>query len=78
MKAAKRKASRRGARRVRTQAVLDCVTRSLIEHGSPLTQQNWIMFAYLWAKCSIDELDAEELADAPGVADGIDVAGGVK
>jgi hypothetical protein len=36
------------------------------------------MFAYLWAKCSIDELDAEELADAPGVADGIDVAGGVK
>jgi hypothetical protein len=48
-----------------TGAPLDCVTRSLIEHGVPLTQRNWITFAYLGAKCSIAELDAEELADLP-------------
>jgi len=41
-----RKVSRRGAKRVRTQPVLDCVTRSLIENGIPLTQRNWIEFAY--------------------------------
>jgi hypothetical protein len=40
MKAAKRKASRRGAKRVRTQPVLDCVSRVLIENGVPLTQRN--------------------------------------
>ncbi len=39
MKAAKRKASRRGKKRVRTQPVLDCVTRALIENGIPLTQR---------------------------------------
>jgi hypothetical protein len=44
---------------------LDCVTRSLIENGVPLTQRNWIKFAYLGDKSSIDELDAEEWADAP-------------
>ncbi len=41
MKAAKRKASRRGKKRVRTQPVLDCVLRVLIEHGLPLTQRVW-------------------------------------
>jgi hypothetical protein len=46
-------------------AALDCVTRALIDHGVPLTQRNWITFAYLGAKSSIDELDAEELADLP-------------
>jgi hypothetical protein len=46
-------------------APLDCVTRVLIERGVPLTQRNWITFAYLGAKFSIDELDAEELADLP-------------
>jgi hypothetical protein len=65
MKAAKRKASRRGAKRVRTQPVLDCVSRVLIENGVPLTQRNWITFAYLGDKSSI-ELDGEELADTPG------------
>jgi len=69
-KAAKRKASRRGAKRVRTQPVLDCVTRSLIENGIPLTQRNWIEAAYLGDKSSIDQLDAEEVADAP---DGFEV-----
>ena len=64
-KAAKRKASRRGAKRVRTQPVLDCVTRVLIENGVPLTQRNWIEFAYLGDKSSIDELGGEELADTP-------------
>jgi hypothetical protein len=64
-KAAKRKASRRGTKRVRTQPVLDCVSRVLIENGVPLTQRNWITFAYLGDKSSIDELDGEELADAP-------------
>ena len=64
-KAANRKASRRGAKRARTQPVLDCVSRVLIENGVPLTQRNWIEFAYLGDKCSIDELDAEELANAP-------------
>ena len=64
-KAAKRKATRRGAKRVRTQPVLDCVTRALMENGIPLTQRNWIEFAYLGDKSSIDELDGEELADAP-------------
>jgi hypothetical protein len=48
-----------------TGAALDCVTRVLIEHGVPLTQRNWITFAYLGAKCSVDELDAEELANLP-------------
>jgi hypothetical protein len=65
IKAAKRKASRRGAKRVRTQPVLDCVTRSLIENGIPLTQRNWIEAAYLGDKSSIGELDGEELADSP-------------
>ena len=37
IKAAKRKTARRGAKRVRTLPVLDCVTRSLIENGIPLT-----------------------------------------
>ena len=64
-KAAKRKASRRGVKRVRTRPVLDSVTRVLIENGVPLTQRNWIEFAYLGDKCSIDELDGEELADTP-------------
>jgi hypothetical protein len=64
-KAAKRKASRRGTKRVRTQPVLDCVSRVLIENGIPLTQRNWIEFAYLGDKSSIEELGAEELADAP-------------
>jgi hypothetical protein len=44
---------------------LDCVTRSLIENGIPLTQRNWIEAAYLGDKSSIEELDGEELADAP-------------
>ena len=48
-----------------TGASLDCVTRVLIEHDVSLTQRNWITFAYLGARCSIDELDAEELADLP-------------
>ncbi len=76
MSKAARKTSRCGAKRVRTpeesevqskrkKPALDCVTRSLIENGIPLTQRNWIEFAYLGDKCSIDELDAEELADAP-------------
>jgi hypothetical protein len=57
---------------------LDCVTRVLIEHGVPLTQRNWITFAYLGAKCSIDELDAEELADLPeGLEDWPEDAGHV-
>jgi hypothetical protein len=64
-KAEKRKASRRGAKRVRTQPALDCVTQALIENGIPLTQRNWIEFAYLGDKYSIDQLDGEELADAP-------------
>ena len=64
-KAVKRKASRRGAKRVRSQPALDCVSRVLIEHGLPLTQRNWIEFAYLGGKSSIDELDGEELADTP-------------
>jgi hypothetical protein len=65
MKAAKRKASRRGAKRARTQRALDCVSRVLIENGVPLTQRNWIEFAYLGDKSSLDELDGEELADLP-------------
>ena len=40
MKAA-RKASRRGAKRVRTQPVLDSITRVLIENGVPVTQRVW-------------------------------------
>jgi hypothetical protein len=48
----------------RKKPALDCVTQSLIAHGLPLTQRDWITFAYLGAKCSIDQLDAEELADA--------------
>jgi hypothetical protein len=48
-----------------TRVALDCVTRILIERGVPLTQRNWITFAYLGAKCSVDELDAEELANLP-------------
>jgi hypothetical protein len=64
-KTANRKASRRGAKRVRTQPVLDCVTRALIENGIPLTQRNWIEFAYLGDKSSIDELAGQELADTP-------------
>jgi len=64
MKAAKRKASR-GAKRARTQPGLDCVSRVLIEHGLPLTQRNWITFAYLGDKSSIDEPEGEELADLP-------------
>jgi hypothetical protein len=66
MKAGKGKASHRGKKRARRQPVLDCVTRSLIENGVPLIQRNWIVFAYLGDKGSIDELDAEELANAPG------------
>jgi hypothetical protein len=50
---------------VKRKKPLDGVTRSLIENGIPLTQRNWIEFAYLGAKCSIDELDGEELADTP-------------
>jgi hypothetical protein len=45
--------------------VFECVTRALIENGIPLTQRNWITFAYLGDKSSIDELDGEERADAP-------------
>jgi hypothetical protein len=45
--------------------VLDCVTRVLIENGLPLTQRNWIEFAYLGDKSSIDRLDGEELAALP-------------
>jgi hypothetical protein len=44
---------------------LDCVTRSLIENGIPLTQRNWIEAAYLGDKSSIDQLEGEELADLP-------------
>jgi hypothetical protein len=44
---------------------LDCVTRALIEHHLPLTQANWITFAYFGSKSSIDELDGEELAALP-------------
>jgi hypothetical protein len=50
---------------VRTQPVLDSITRALIDNGLPLTQRNWITFAYLGDKSSIDELDGEELANAP-------------
>jgi hypothetical protein len=37
----------------------------LIENGLPLTQRNWITFAYSGDKSSINKLDGEELADAP-------------
>ncbi len=46
-------------------AKVDCITRSLIANGIPLTQRNWIEAAYLGDKCSIDQLDGEELADPP-------------
>ena len=45
--------------------MLDCVSRVLIENGLPLTQRNWIEFAYLGDKSSIGELDGEEMADTP-------------
>jgi hypothetical protein len=44
---------------------LDCVTKSLIANGVPLTQRNWIEFAYPGDKSSIDQLEGEELADLP-------------
>jgi len=49
----------------RKKPVLDGITRALIENGIPLTQRNWTEVAYLGDKWSIDQLGAEELADAP-------------
>jgi hypothetical protein len=43
----------------------DCVTEYLVKHKIPLTQRNWIEFAYFGDKHSIDELEGEERADLP-------------
>jgi hypothetical protein len=44
---------------------LDCVTRSLIANGVPLTQRNWIEAAYLGDKHTIEEMDFEDLENTP-------------
>jgi hypothetical protein len=44
---------------------LDCVTQALIDKGIPVTQRNWITFAYLGDKSSIEELEGEDFADLP-------------
>ena len=46
-------------------ARFDCVTEYLIKHKIPLTQRNWIEFAYFGDEHSVDELEAEERADLP-------------
>jgi hypothetical protein len=44
---------------------VDIVTAYLLKHRIPLTQRNWILFAYLGDKHSLEELDAEERAELP-------------
>jgi hypothetical protein len=57
-------ASSRGPKAVATEK-LDLVTRSLIANGVQLTQRNWIEAAYMGDKHAIEEMDFEDLADAP-------------
>ena len=42
----------------------DCVIEKLLKVGLPLTQQNYLCFAY-WDDRTIDDLGPEELAELP-------------
>ena len=44
---------------------MDIITKYLIDHKIPLTQENYIRFLFFGDKHSIEELEGEEIADLP-------------
>jgi hypothetical protein len=44
---------------------VDYVLDSMLKNGIPVTQRNYLEICYFGAKSSLDDLDAEELADLP-------------